>query len=40
MIRPAMNIPLLTDPAQMAAPMIRMNAEIWMVLFRPHLSAA
>lgn len=39
MIRPARNIPLFTEPAQMAAPMIRIPAATWIVRLRPHLSA-
>ena len=40
MKRPARNMPLLTEPAQIAAPMLSTTAANWMVRFRPNLSAA
>lgn len=39
MIRPARNMPELFEPAQMAAPRIRIAAATWMVLLRENLSA-
>ena len=38
-IRAAMNMPTLTEPAQRPAPMLRMIAPIWMVCFRDRASA-
>ncbi len=39
MIRPAVNMPLLVEPAHRAAPMMRIPAAYWIVLLREYLSA-
>ena len=39
MIRPAVNMPLVVEPAQRAAPTIRIAAANWIVRLREYLSA-